>query len=86
MRLEFDDDRLADFRRAVDMGHQAAGRDVADQAELAAAIDDQHADPKDLDVALLGPPFGRCRRLGRKRVAGFHEPLSRQHYFAPVIA
>ena len=33
----------------IDMGHHAAGGDVADQAELAAAVDDQGADAQDLE-------------------------------------
>ena len=40
------------------MGHQPAGRDVADQAELAAAVDDQGADAQDLDVTLVGRRSG----------------------------
>jgi hypothetical protein len=65
--LELDRDALADFGdEANRRGHQAAGRDVADQAELAPAADDQGADPQDGHVARLPAPLRRLRRRARK--------------------
>jgi hypothetical protein len=61
------------------MGHQPAGRDVADQAELAPPFDDQHADPQDGDVALAVPPLGRRRNLVGKGEARLQDLVFRQH-------
>ena len=59
--------RWPGIERRIDMGHHAAGRDVADQAELAAAVDHQGPDAQDLEVALAAAPLGRRRHRRSKR-------------------
>jgi hypothetical protein len=57
------------------MRQHAARGDVADQAKLAAAIDDDGADSQDLDVALGGSPLRRLRDVVRKGEACLHDTI-----------
>jgi hypothetical protein len=56
--LELDRHRLAGAELRIDMGHHAAGGDVADQAELAPAVDDQRSDAQYLDQSFVAAPLG----------------------------
>src|SRR5205085_8045586 len=73
--LQLDRYTLARHELAVDMGHHPASGDVADQTELAAAIDDDCADAQDLDVALVGAPLFRLRNVVRKGEACLHDAI-----------
>jgi hypothetical protein len=65
------------------MGHHAAGGDVADQAELASALDDHGADAQDLDVPLGGAALRRLRNVVRKGEACLHDAILKVHLSVP---
>ena len=79
--LQLDRDRRADGVVRIDMGHQAAGRDVADEAELAAVRADQRADAQDGEVPRLAPPLGRLRRVGGEK----EKTVSSWHSFDSIV-
>ena len=79
-RLEFDRDLRPGPQLRIDMRLKAAGGDVADQAQFAAAIDDQGSDPQNPDVALVLPPLGRRGDGVRERESRLHQPFTVKHF------
>src|SRR5438270_6941614 len=66
--LELDRQACSCRDRRIAADHHSAARDVADEAKLAAAIDDERADPQQADIALALPAFRAFWRRRGERI------------------